>query len=70
ILLIVRDDGVGLPPHFDFNRTATLGLQLVQGLVQQIDGTIAVHPRAGGAQFEVILPGKRGAIATAAHPDR
>ena len=37
--LIIQDDGVGLPESFDLNRLDSLGLQLVQGLVEeQLDG--------------------------------
>jgi len=70
VSLNIRDDGIGLPPQFDFNRTGTLGLQLVQGLVQQIDGTIAVQPREHGAEFDVTFPAKRGASAAGANSDR
>jgi PAS domain S-box-containing protein len=70
IAVSVRDDGVGLPPQFDFNRTETLGLQLVQGLVQQLEGTIDVTRHEGGAEFNVTFPAKRGSNAAGANPDR
>jgi PAS domain S-box-containing protein len=70
IFMSVRDNGVGLPSDFDLNRTETLGLQLVQGLIRQIDGTIAVRPRADGAEFDVIFPGKRGTNVVGAYSDR
>lgn len=40
VSLIVRDNGVGLPKDFDFRRTESLGLQLVNDLVEQLDGSI------------------------------
>lgn len=46
----VRDTGVGLPPQLDFQRAETLGLQLVQTLVQQLDGELRVSSNSG-AEF-------------------
>lgn len=39
-VLSVGDDGIGLPPGLDFRNTGSLGLQLVNTLVDQIEGTI------------------------------
>jgi PAS domain S-box-containing protein len=60
ISLSVRDDGIGLPAAFDFDRTETLGLQLVQALVRQIDGRITIERRDAGAGFNVVFPPERG----------
>ncbi|MBL4652419.1 MAG: PAS domain S-box protein [Flavobacteriales bacterium] len=38
--LTVADNGKGLPNNFDYKKTESLGLQLVNTLVEQIDGTI------------------------------
>ena len=38
--LIVSDNGTGLPPEIDFRNTFSLGLQLVNTLVSQLEGTI------------------------------
>jgi PAS domain S-box-containing protein len=38
--LSVRDDGVGLPADFILANSQTLGLQLVNGLVQQLGGSL------------------------------
>jgi PAS domain S-box-containing protein len=59
IALHVRDDGIGLPAGFDFNGTGTLGLQLVQGLVLQLDGQITIDAGAG-AGFTIVFPAERG----------
>ena len=40
IVLSVSDNGIGFPPHIDFNNTDSLGLQLVIELTEQIVGTI------------------------------
>jgi two-component sensor histidine kinase len=59
--LCVRDDGVGLPPGVDWRRTRSLGLQLVQMLTSQINGTVEVRSGAG-TEFEITftLPAAHG----------
>ena len=50
--LLVGDDGVGLPPGLDLQRAETLGFQLVDTLVKQLEGEI--EARAGpGAEFRI-----------------
>jgi len=46
-ILIVSDDGVGLPQEFDFHNSPSLGLQLVNTLVDQLEGTIELEKAAG-----------------------
>ncbi|MEA2570404.1 MAG: hypothetical protein QOI24_2405 [Acidobacteriota bacterium] len=55
----VRDDGVGLPAALDVERTETLGLRLVAGLVQQIEGRMTIERGAAGAGFNVVFPAER-----------
>ncbi|MGA9139582.1 MAG: histidine kinase N-terminal 7TM domain-containing protein [Methanocella sp.] len=50
--LVVSDDGAGLPPDLDFRNTASLGLQLVNTLVGQLEGTIELDS-AGGTMFRI-----------------
>ncbi len=52
IELMVRDDGVGLPPGLDFRNTDSLGLQLVTMLVRQIRGEIEPG-NEGGTSFTI-----------------
>ena len=40
LLLRVSDDGVGFPDGFEPRRSKSLGLQLVQALAEQLDGTV------------------------------
>ena len=47
ICLEVKDNGVGIPPGFDFNNTNTLGLQLVNTLIDQLDGEIKFNSKKG-----------------------
>ena len=51
-LIRVKDNGVGLPAHLDLRETETLGMQLVNLLVDQIEGRIEVE-RKTGTEFRV-----------------
>ena len=53
--LTVADTGIGLPPGVDFTRTESLGLQLVNTLARQLEGTIGVD-RNGGTRFVLTFP--------------
>jgi PAS domain S-box-containing protein len=50
--LTVGDNGIGLSADLDFRNTASLGLQLVNTLVGQLDGTIELDP-SGGTMFRI-----------------
>src|SRR5271157_186680 len=54
LILMVKDDGVGLPEDLEIADAPSLGLQLVNTLVRQLDGTIEVG-RKGGTEFRMIL---------------
>ncbi len=45
--LIVEDDGIGLPPTFNIHQTRSLGMTLIQGLVEQLEGTLAIATSPG-----------------------
>jgi len=47
ITLRVSDNGIGLATGIDFRNTETLGLQLVNLLVEQLNGTIRLSRKAG-----------------------
>jgi PAS domain S-box-containing protein len=49
ISLRVADDGVGLPAGLDILKNKSLGLQLVNSLVKQIDGKLEVENSSGTA---------------------
>ena len=53
-LLVVGDNGTGLPEEVDLEHTETLGLRLVRSLVDQIDGTIELHSD-GKTEFKIIF---------------
>jgi PAS domain S-box-containing protein len=54
VLLTVEDDGVGIPDDLDLNQTATLGLQLVMLLTDQIGGKMEVR-RSNPTRFALQL---------------
>jgi PAS domain S-box-containing protein len=47
--LTISDDGVGFPKDVDFQNTETLGLQLVNTLVRQLEGSIELENSKGTA---------------------
>ena len=60
--LRVADDGPGLPASFDPSRNGSLGFQLVEALVAQLDGQLEVgSSAAGGASFRVTFTSDQGA---------
>jgi len=51
-ILIVKDNGVGFPPDWDLNSANSLGIELVNVLVQQLQGTIELE-RSTGSKFQI-----------------
>jgi two-component sensor histidine kinase len=49
LCLMVSDNGAGFSPDLDFRSTSSLGLQLVNTLVNQLDGTIELDNSRGTA---------------------
>ncbi|MFA0833607.1 MAG: PAS domain S-box protein [Methanobacterium formicicum] len=52
--LIISDNGIGFPEDLDFKNTESLGLQLVNSLVGQINGEIELN-RSQGTMFKIIF---------------
>lgn len=52
IEVIIKDNGVGLPEDMDLKNPRKLGLQLVNTLVEQLEGTIEVD-RSHGTEFKI-----------------
>lgn len=50
ITLEVADNGIGLPPSFNIKETDSLGLQLVDTLIRQLDGNVQLK-NSDGTQF-------------------
>lgn len=53
-ILIVGDNGKGFPLNINFKESDSLGLQLVNTLVDQIDGTIEMNTEHG-TEFRIIF---------------
>lgn len=49
--LWIEDNGVGLPEDFNLDETDSLGLQLVQTLIEQIEGTLTLKRERGTKYF-------------------
>jgi two-component sensor histidine kinase len=52
--LIIKDNGVGVPKDFDIQNPKKLGLQLLNTLVEQLEGTIKLD-RSHGTTFKIIF---------------
>jgi PAS domain S-box-containing protein len=50
ILIVASDNGVGLPEDLDVEKTESLGMQLVNNLIRQIDGEVELK-RTEGTEF-------------------
>ena len=59
VTLTVSDNGDGFPEDLDFRETNSLGLQLVNALTRQLNGTIELD-RTGGTAFKLTFPGAIG----------
>ncbi len=53
---VVSDDGVGLPDDFEMTNTTTMGLRLVNTLVNQLNGELRFKSE-NGACFQIIFGG-------------
>jgi two-component sensor histidine kinase/CheY-like chemotaxis protein len=52
IILVVADNGVGFPEDWDLSNPPSLGMQLVNSLVSQLDGTIDLNS-SRGTEFRI-----------------
>lgn len=59
--LIVGDSGIGFPKSTDFKNTNSLGLQLVNTLVDQIGGSIELE-KGPGTKFKILIKNFRSQI--------
>lgn len=58
-VLLVADDGVGMPENFRIDQSNTLGYQLIVALVEQLEGTLETLPQKGTA-FRIYFPCRCG----------
>jgi two-component sensor histidine kinase len=52
--VLFRDNGIGIPADLDWQNTQSLGLRLVNTLVDQMNGTVELD-RSAGTQFLMIV---------------
>ncbi|KHK00571.1 histidine kinase dimerization/phosphoacceptor domain -containing protein [Desulfovibrio sp. TomC] len=55
VIIVIADNGPGLPPDFEPSQTGTLGMQLVLNLAQQLGGGLSAR-NEGGAVFTLTFP--------------
>lgn len=55
IHLVVADNGIGFPADFNLQNSTSLGMQLVNTLVNQLGGTLNIH-RQEGTEFRITFP--------------
>jgi two-component sensor histidine kinase len=55
LLIVVKDNGIGLPEGLDITSTNSLGLKLVHMLSKQIRGRLQVLSESG-TQFTIVIP--------------
>ena len=53
--ICVGDNGIGFPDGLDFRQSTSLGLQLVNTLVNQLGGALELDHN-GGTQFRITFP--------------
>ena len=56
--ILYHDDGIGMPAGFDWKHTESLGLRLVNSLVDQLNGAIEIS-EGEGTTFIITIPQKR-----------
>ena len=60
IKLKISDNGIGIPENIDIHKPATLGLSLVDMLLEEFDGSFSVD-RKKGTSFTLEIPKERKA---------
>lgn len=53
--MIIEDNGIGLPEDFEIRNSSTLGMQLVQALIEQLDGTCKMISAGNGTKITIII---------------
>ena len=51
----ISDDGRGLPPDFDWRRSRSLGLSIVNTLVAELEGSFQLGPRQAGSGTQAVV---------------
>ncbi|MEL6322429.1 MAG: histidine kinase dimerization/phosphoacceptor domain -containing protein, partial [Cyanobacteria bacterium J06626_14] len=56
VMLMIQDDGIGLPSDFNLKTASSLGLRLVRNLAKQVKGEILILPEIAGTKFQLSFP--------------
>ncbi|MCB9421391.1 MAG: ATP-binding protein [Ardenticatenaceae bacterium] len=56
--LTVTDNGMGFPPQLDYRQATTLGLKLINSLIDQLDGSLTVTTSHQGTSITVTFTDK------------
>ncbi len=56
-LLVVKDDGAGLPPDFDIRQAGSLGMRIVKSLARQLNAELSISGE-NGAEFRLLVRGR------------
>jgi two-component sensor histidine kinase len=51
----VKDEGKGFPADIDVENSSSLGMSLIKGLTQQLDGTIVIES-VDGVRIDIEFP--------------
>jgi two-component sensor histidine kinase len=51
----ISDDGRGLPPGFDWRESRSLGLSIVNTLIEEMEGTFSIGPRPESPGTRVVF---------------
>jgi two-component sensor histidine kinase len=54
--LSVRDEGAGLPPDFNPQKSKSLGMRIIGAFTQQLDARLEIKARSPGTEFVVTVP--------------
>jgi two-component sensor histidine kinase len=57
-ILVIRDNGIGLPEDLDFHNTESMGIMIVKSLIEQIEGRLELK-REEGTEFRITFKEKR-----------
>ena len=55
VTILIGDNGIGFPNGFSLKNNNSLGVELIDSLIEQIDGTVEVINKAG-AYYKITFP--------------
>lgn len=55
LVLLIKDNGIGLPANFNHGDVSSMGMRLMHGLTGDMDGRLSIHSN-GGTEIQVTFP--------------